>query len=82
MLRKFVGVGFHSSPGEGTRAVMTGCHENPSARGAYMLRKFVGVGFHSSPGEGARAVMTGCQEKTLPPAAWGTLFEKTVPLDP
>jgi hypothetical protein len=28
MLRKFVGVGLHSSPGEGARAVMMGFYEN------------------------------------------------------
>jgi hypothetical protein len=28
MLRKFVCVGFHSSPGEGARAVMMSCYEN------------------------------------------------------
>jgi hypothetical protein len=46
------------------------CHENPSARGAYMLRKFVCVGFHSSQGYGA-AIMRNCYENTLPPAARG-----------
>jgi hypothetical protein len=33
MLRKFVCVGFHSSQGEVAHAVMTGCCENPAARG-------------------------------------------------
>jgi hypothetical protein len=40
MLRKFVGVGFHSSPGEGARAVMRNYYEikKPSAaRGRFLL---------------------------------------------
>jgi hypothetical protein len=38
MLRKFVCVGFHSSPGEGALAVMISYYKNPMAWGTYMLR--------------------------------------------